>query len=140
MSVAKIIREKRKSKGLSKKDLAALLGISEMHVYDLEAYENEVEDTLNIRQIIKLAELIQIQPGILCSELQLFETPSEQAFKEIKNKIKKSNIPLERLSEKIGWDLGLCAKSLESIKEQPVMFFQDFAKFFKLPIGQILPK
>jgi len=140
MNTPDIIKEERAKQGLSEKDLSEALGISEMHVYDLESYDDELEDTLNIEQIYKLAGLLNIPPAELCKELEQCKTTEIEAFNKIKHLINQANEPVEMLSENIGWDLELCAQSTESIKEQPIMFFKDFANWFKLPIESVLPK
>jgi transcriptional regulator with XRE-family HTH domain len=139
MNTPNVIKEGRENKGLSKKDLAQALGISEMHVYDLESYAHELENTLNIEQIFKLARLLQIIPEKLFKGLGACNIEAKQAFKEIEHLINDSTEPIETLSEKIGWDIEFCACSVEAIKKQPIMFFKDFALWFKVPLKSILP-
>ena len=139
MNTPNVIKEGRKNKGLSKKDLAQALRISEMHVYDLESYDNELEDTLNIEQIFKLAGLLQIIPEKLFKELGPCNITAIHAFSEIKHLINDSTEPIETLSKKVGWDLKFCANSVEAIIKQPIMFFNDLALWFKVPLKTILP-
>jgi transcriptional regulator with XRE-family HTH domain len=139
MNTPDIIKEERAKKGLSEKDLSQTLGISEMHVYDLESYDNEVEDTLNIEEIYKLSDLLEIPPAKLAKELELCNLTMDQAFNKIRHLIKDSKASIETLSEKIGWDLAVCASSTKSIREQPIMFYKDLACWFKVPIESVLP-
>ena len=139
MNTSELIQHERNKKGLSKKELSQFLGISEMHIYDLEAYDNELETTLNIGQIYKLAGLLNIPPEKLCKELEQCHTSEENAFEKISQLISQAGVPLELLSENIGWELKSCAKSIESLKEQPIDFFKDFANWFKVPFESVMP-
>ena len=140
MNTSEVIKKARSEKGLSKNKLSVALGISEMHVYDLESYENELEDTLSIKQIFVLSKLLKIPTENLCAELGQCKLAPQQAFTEIKNQIIQSGLPIEILSEQVGWELEFCAKSMESIKKQPIMFFRDFGLYFKIPLCKILPE
>lgn len=139
MNTPELIQHERNKKGLSKSDLSQALGISEMHVYDLEAYDTELETTLNIGQIYKLAVLLNIPPAKLCKELEHCGLAEDQAFEKISQLISQASLPLETLSENIGWELEFCAKSIESLKEQPLDFYKDFANWFKVPLESVVP-
>ncbi len=139
MNTPDIINKARIKKGLSKNDLSQLIGISEMHVYDLESYEDELEMTLDIGQIYKLSMLLDLSPAILNKKLENCQITENQAFEKIRLLISKAETPIEELSEQIGWELEACAKSAKSLKEQPIDFFKDFAAWFKIPIESVLP-
>jgi len=139
MNIPSVIKEGRRKVGLRKKDLARILDISEMHVYDLESYDNELKETLTIEQIYKLAEFLNILPENLCNELKHCHITNEQSFGEIKHLINQTQIPVNMLSEKIGWDLEFCASSTTSIKKQPIMFFIDLATWFNVSLKSVLP-
>lgn len=110
-----------------------------MHVYDLEAYGDELESTLNIGQIYKLARILSIAPSKLCKTLGQCHITEKQAFIKISQLISQAGVPLGTLSENIGWELESCAKSIESLKEQPIDFYKDFADWFKVPLESVLP-
>ncbi len=140
MKTQKFLAEKRFKRKLSRKDISKALGVSEKHVYDLESNDSEIEDTLNIDQIYKLAHLLDAQPSNLCSILKSCHISELQAFNNIKQLIKNANEPIGKLSDKIGWNLEVCVNSIESIRMQPIMFFNDLAIGFEVQPDTILPK
>lgn len=140
MELQKFITEKRSRRKLSRKDISEALGVSEVHVYDLESYESGVEDTLNIDQIYKLARLLDAPPAKLCTRLKNCRLSEDQALEEIKLLIQNASEPIETLSDKIGWNLEVCADSIESLKKQPIMFFNDLASGFNVKLDAVMPK
>jgi len=139
MNTPEIIQHERNKKGLSQSDVSQALGISEIHVFDLEAYDDELETTLNIGQIYKLSSLLNIPPPKLCKKLERCHLAEDQAFKIIWQLIRQVDASVETLSENIGWELEYCVKSIESLKEQPIDFYEDFANWFMVPLESVIP-
>ena len=56
----RLLREAREKAGKSVDEMASLLGISRAWYFDLESYDEEITDTLSLRQLLVLSKALGI--------------------------------------------------------------------------------
>ena len=59
----KRIKALREKAGLKFEAVAELVGINNSWYWDLEAYDDEVTDTLTLKQVMKLADTLYVELG-----------------------------------------------------------------------------
>ena len=65
------LAEARTRQGVSHETIAERLGITDMSVYDLEAYDGEVRMNLSLGQVCDLAEILGLSPrAFICGREQ----------------------------------------------------------------------
>ncbi|MBI4748154.1 MAG: helix-turn-helix transcriptional regulator [Acidobacteria bacterium] len=96
------IQQLREKKGLSIEQMAITLDISFEWYRDIEAYDDEVVETLSIHQFIKLCGVLQVDP------VELFSHPiSLTSFIDtIKEHLEYHKITVSDFEEQVGWEIA----------------------------------
>ncbi len=143
--IANRIEKLRVESGISDVNVAEQLGLSINEYGDLEAYDNEITDTVSLKTANNLASLFHI------SLLQLLAPekghwPEEQYSAQMMAKkalevIKKEGISIEEAEEQVGWYLKEFLSNPESfIEENPIMFIKDLANFIGIQWLDAIPR
>lgn len=129
------IKALRQSMGLDLNAVAEALGINNNWCWDLEAYDNEITDTLTLKQVMKLAEVLHITPRQLFVDeattvIAVVVEPAELANR-VKDFLKSKAMSLEEFEERVGWELAWFLDTPDEVWERPAMFLQALCD----PIG-----
>lgn len=126
------LRALRAKAGLDAEGLADQIGISAAWYADLEAEEGELENTLDLTQLRKLAILLHVGLGYLLTGATLPDDVPILTFQDLARRIRASfeHAPgVPALEEKTGWDLAGFLKSPGAEGwEQRAPFFRDLCR------------
>lgn len=129
-SSAANIRSARIRAGKSRAEVAAHLALNPAWYDDLEQRDGELATTLTLFQGVALAELFGLRLADLFGEtVPAGEHVALQDLPErIRVHVAAKGIPLERLEEQLGWELGpFMASPVQLSTELPIAFFQALA-------------
>jgi transcriptional regulator with XRE-family HTH domain len=101
----------RKSRGLDVASLASLLGVSVEWVYDIESYDDEVQATLTIRQLLSLCAALCVSPvTLLAPNAILVERTDWIHLSELSEVVARlaesSPAGLDAFEDEAGWFVG----------------------------------
>ena len=105
------LREARERSGKSVDDMASLLGISREWYFDLEDYDEEITDTVSLRQLVLLSKAIGIDLVDFFSNgaPKPVESVSLEALAEkINEYLTAQNLTVAEFEEAVGWELANC--------------------------------
>lgn len=123
------LRALREKAGLEPETLADQIGVSLLWYEDLENEPGEVEESLGLEQIRKLALLLGVGMAQLLTGAPVPPDTRAVAFQDLARQLRRKleDMPgLDDLEEKVGWDLGRFLKSPETEGwEQRLPFFKD---------------
>jgi transcriptional regulator with XRE-family HTH domain len=127
---AGMIRTARIRAGKSRAEAAAHLALNPAWYDDLELRDGELAATLTLFQGVALAELFGVRLADLFGET--VPAGERVALPDLPERIRAhvaaTGIPLERLEEQLGWELGpFMAAPLQLSTELPIAFFRALA-------------
>ena len=103
------IQNARERLGLKQEQVAESVGISSDWYRDLEGSPKEIGMTLDIRQVQKLCQTLQIEPYDLLAPADAEKRPTPMSFQELLEKIsgyiEREKISLEAFEDKAGWSI-----------------------------------
>ncbi len=119
----KRIKALREKAGLESEAVAEITGINNSWYWDLKAYDDEVTDTLTLKQVTKLAEILSVTPRQLLSEEADTDIAGEVIPSELANRIKhfleSKKMGMKEFEDIVGWELALFLDEPEKVLEQP---------------------
>lgn len=125
------LKELRLKAGLDAEGLADQIGISAAWYGDLEAEEGELEQSLDLAQLRKLAVLLHVGLGFLLTGETIPDAVPLLSFQEMARRVRarlEQVADVGALEEKVGWELGSFLKRPgEEGWEQRAPFFRDLA-------------
>jgi transcriptional regulator with XRE-family HTH domain len=131
-SQADRLRALRTKAGLDPEGIADQIGISPSWYEDLERDPDELENTLDLAQLRKLAVLLNVGLGYLLTAAILPDEVVSLSFLELSRRLRGSleHAPdVEALEAKIGWELAAFLKRpSEEGWGQRVPFFRDLCR------------
>jgi transcriptional regulator with XRE-family HTH domain len=122
------LRELRIKAGLDPEGVADQIGISASWYEDLEREPGELENSLDLAQLRKLAVLLRVGMGFLLTGSIVPEGTPSLSFQDVARKVRAhlEHAGMEELEARTGWDLGAFLKRPASEGwEQRVPFFRD---------------
>ena len=130
--------------GLEFKAVAEALGINNNWCWDLEAYDNEITDTLTLKQVMKLAEILHVTPRHLLADeattvITAVVEPAELANR-VKDLLKSKAISLEEFEEQVGWELAWFLAAPDEVWERPAMFLQALCDQIGINWLEVIPE
>lgn len=129
---AERLKTLRLKAGLDGEGLADQIGISAAWYADLETEPGEMENTLDLTQLRKLAILLNVGLGFLLTGETIPDDIPPMAFSELARRIRlrlEHSPDVQALEEKTGWDLSAFLKSPGSEGwEQRTPFFRDLCR------------
>jgi transcriptional regulator with XRE-family HTH domain len=115
--------------GQDAEGLADQIGITAAWYLDLESQAGELEASLDLTQLRKLAILLNVGLGYLLTGATLPDTVPTLSFLELARRIRvrlEHSQDVKALEEKTGWDLGAFLKNPEADGwDQRTGFFRD---------------
>lgn len=133
---AKRLKGLREKAGKTEKEMAEIIGIPLVSYNTLELYNDEIIDSLSLRQVKELAQTCGVSSRTL-----LLEGESDQnyigckTFTELAEKIKQHlsqhNLTIEKFADETDWYLEDFIKKPELALDRPATFLIDLCK----PIG-----
>jgi len=108
---AKRIREARERSGKSIDEMASLLGISREWYFDLEDYDQEILDTVSLRQLVTLSHALGLDLVDFFSNgaAKPAESVSLDALAEkINEYLTAHNLTVAEFEEAVGWEVAKC--------------------------------
>jgi transcriptional regulator with XRE-family HTH domain len=125
------LRALRLKAGLDPEGLADQIGISAEWYGDLEREEGELEQSLDMAQLRKLAILLNVGLGFLLTGETLPDAVAPLSFAELARRVRArlEQVPdVGALEEKVGWELASFLKRPgEEGWDQRAPFFRDLA-------------
>jgi transcriptional regulator with XRE-family HTH domain len=125
------LQDLRLKAGLEPETLADQIGISSAWYDDLEREDGELEQSLDLAQLRKLAVLLNVGLGFLLTGEIIPDAVAPLSFQEVARRVRArlEHAPdVGALEEKVGWELGAFLKRPgEEGWEQRVPFFRDLA-------------
>lgn len=126
---AERLKELRLKAGLDPEGIADQIGISAAWYEDLEREPGELENSLDLAQLRKLAVLLHVGLGFLLTGAILPEEAPVLSFQELARRVRTAleHAPgVNALEERIGWDLSAFLKRPgEEGWDQRAPFFRD---------------
>ena len=123
------LRALREKAGLLPEGLADQIGITGNWFEDLESNEGELEETLDLDQIRKLALLLNVGMAQLLTGAPVPPGMAPMSFKDLARHVRRqleNESGLESLEEKTGWDLGAFLKRPDTEGwGQRIQFYKD---------------
>ncbi len=140
MNPADRISKRRKELGLDPNELGCSLGLNEAWYADIEAYEDELESTLTLRQALSLAERLDVSLHWLVfgDEHSGQTLGSDDIPILIEQHLKASSQSRENFENQIGWDLGDWSNPREAQLESSLIFLRDLAEGLGVSYGALL--
>jgi transcriptional regulator with XRE-family HTH domain len=108
---ARRLREARERSGKTVDEMASLLGISREWYYDLETYDEEICDTISLRQLVTLTHALGIDLVDFFSNgaPKPAESLSLEALAEkINEYLIAHNLTVAEFEEAVGWEVANC--------------------------------
>ncbi len=106
---AERIRKARKAAGFDRAFVAESLGLTDMAVYDLEAYDNDAFLCISLHQLGTLADLLGVTPVDLVAPPSSIK-PRQMDFPTLVHamqaEMQKNGETIEAYSDRIGWDVA----------------------------------
>jgi transcriptional regulator with XRE-family HTH domain len=143
IGVAERIRELRQRTGKTQDELAALLGMSPMSYFDIEAHDNELEMVPSLRQVKVLAEHLGVSSVELFGEVAI---PDGQRLRypilvaRTEDYRRSTGSSEEALGDLVGWELRHFLTSENAMLDNyPVDFVKDLCGVLQLPWLRALP-
>ncbi|MDB5106847.1 MAG: hypothetical protein JWP91_4536 [Fibrobacteres bacterium] len=132
----------RAKAGLDPEGLADQIGITPEWYEDLERDSGELESTLDLTQLRKLAILLHVGMGYLVNGEAIPEGVPNLPFLEVARRIRlhlEHNKDVQSLEERTGWDLGAFLKHPEADGwEQRLPFFRDVCRELEMDYRGVL--
>lgn len=131
-SIGARLRAYREKAGLQPEGLADSIGVTPLWYEDLENNEGDLEDSLDLEQIRKLALQLRVGMAQLLTGAPVPPGTRPLDFREVARLLRRrlEDVPgLEALEEKSGWDLGAFLKRPDTEGwGQRAPFFRDLGK------------
>ena len=137
---AERLTEARKSSGRDPGELAHLLGISYEAYRDLESFDEEIVDTISLRQLVLLAGAVHL-------DLRSFFGAGDQidacAFAELAARLNQlvadGTVTLATLEDEVGWELREVLEKPDLFEELPAVALADIGGRLGIDWRRFLP-
>jgi len=130
------ISSARIKKNLSSEELAIQLQISDMAVYDLEHYNDELELFLDINAVCKLCEILDMDKNQFLFEDEIISFHNIDTIDKfsafVTSYLRQNNLDWEALENKIGWEFIAFINDRDKIRNLPILAFKEMANVFSL--------
>lgn len=134
------LTEARKSSGRDPGELAHLLGISYEAYRDLESFDEEIVDTISLRQLVLLAGAVHL-------DLRSFFGAGDQmdacAFGDLAARLNQlvadGVVTLAALEDEVGWELREVLEKPDMFEELPAVALADIGGRFGIDWRSFLP-
>ena len=137
---AERLTEARKSSGRDPGELAHLLGISYEAYLDLESFDEEIVDTISLRQLVLLAGAVHL-------DLRSFFGAGDQidacAFADLAARLNQlvadGTVILAALEDEVGWELREVLEKPDLFEELPAVALADIGGRLGIDWRSFLP-
>lgn len=133
------IRQQRLKIGLSETDLAHAAGISDMAYYDLEAYESEIDDCIELGQLRRICSKLQLD---IVELLGVTPVGVQQNMRILlRSKRAEKGLSIEDVSDQVGISeeaIRDAEKDLASLKTWRLIALRDYAACLNIELGYLL--
>ncbi len=123
-SVAGRIRDARLKSGLDQSDIAGRLGCSVASYGDLEAYDDEAFTVPSLRDFVRLAEIVSVEPSVLLLGAEAHGIQRTFTFTDIAERVARrvtdSGVTVAELGDQIGFDVQPLLNSSEALWDYDV--------------------
>jgi len=110
IGIAEVLRKARQGHGAKAADIAAVVGISEQELLDLESYDDEIDNSLSISRIRKLLQVLRLEPVVVLgdpTDESLANVGSYQALANaVRLHLQEHGLTLSAFEALVGWELG----------------------------------
>ncbi|OQA28754.1 MAG: hypothetical protein BWY57_03459 [Betaproteobacteria bacterium ADurb.Bin341] len=136
-SRCEILRKAREGKSLTLQNVAETLGLSLPQYRDVEAYDEEIEQTLSTAQVLRLFETLNLRVEDVFGKPQQptgsIALDSPFAVSSLVDQyLARESMGLSEFEERVGWDHLDQLTHAENMLNRPIMFFQALAKVLGL--------
>lgn len=119
---------------MSVSELSAKLGLSEPEVYDLESYEEEVEEVIAMRELDRICEVLESSVEWIITGIEpavRHNPPVDVALisASLQEKFRQPGITLRTFLDEIGWDLRAVVDNPSAIWGLPFEALQDTCNY-----------
>lgn len=112
----------------------------------MELVDNEITNTLSIKQVIKLSSFFNTSPKRLLAKEDQIDfsnqdeiTPSK-LIEIINGFLRNNEINLEKFEDKVGWEIHWLLENPDELYDQPAILLEDLGEVLKIPWLDIVLK
>jgi len=143
MNNAQRLKSLRVKKLLSREEFAAEVGLSIEEASDLEQHASEMESTVSVGQVLRIAAALGVEPWTLLAEdtnAEPYISPQELAD-SLADYARDKSLTIEQIEEQVGWELGpFLRQPTAELLASPAMFVQDIAALLKVSWLAAIPR
>lgn len=132
-SRCEILRRARESQCRTLQNVAEAAQMSLQEYRDVEAYDEEIEQTLSVARVLRLLQILRLNIEDVFGKPQLpngtFALDSPQALRTLVDEcLARENLTFSEFEDRVGWDRLDHLTQIEDMLNRPIMFFQALAR------------
>jgi hypothetical protein len=137
---AKQLARARRASGRDPGELASKLGITFESYRDLEWFDDEIITTLSWSQLLRLADLVQLELRSFFALRSEDELSLDELAAMLKEEQGKRGLTLPALEDAVGWEIASALDEPEQLNELPPFALADLASFVGADWRKLLPR